>query len=201
MLLHMVSLYDSNVLFVCLLVVLRPTSEYLLRAYSNPDLHVRWVKWLVLITGAKPVWVRNCMIPYIVNKTIWYHTVRHKYHVLALRLYIGSNVSRPLGIDCVCISRQMYGVLWELRLYIASNVSCPLGIASVYRVNSCLGRRQQLSVYPVECLHGEGGCWGVSTRVHHLQLGLVSRHPLRALRGLQLLPYAGKPWREIETFT
>ena len=97
---------------------------------------------------------------------------------------------------CVCISRQMNRALWALRLYISSNVSCPLGIASVYRVNSCLGRRQQLSVYPVECLHGEGGCGGVSTRIHHLQLGLVSRHPLRALRGLQLLAYPGKPWRE-----
>ena len=127
----------------------------------------------------------------------------------ALHLYIASNVSCPLGIasvyrvkciapfgHCVCISRQMNRALWTLRLYISLNVSCHLGIASLYRVNSCLGRRQQLSVYPVECLHGEGGCGGVSTRVHHLQLGLVSRHPLRALGGLQLLPYAGKPWRE-----
>ena len=165
MLLYMVSLYESNVLFVCLLFVLRPTSEYLLRAYSNPDLHVRWVKWLVLITGAKPVWVRNCMIPYIVNKTIWYHTVRTKnglspcgfnvsrqmYHVLALRLYIGSNVSRPLGIDCVCISRQMYGVLWELRVYIASNVWRPLGIACVYRV---------------KCMASIGNCACISRQIY-----------------------------------
>ena len=109
-------------------------------------------------------------------------------------IYIASNVWRPLGIapvycvkcmasfgNFVFISHQMYRALWALRLYISSNVSCPLGIASVYRVNSCLGRRQHLSAYPVECLHGEGGCGGVSTRVHHLQLGLVSRHPLRAL--------------------
>ena len=169
----------------------------------------------------------------------------------ALRLYIGSNVSRSLGIvsvyrvkcvasfgNCVCLSRQMYGVLWELRLYIESNVYgvlwelrlfiasnvrrplgiapvyrvkcigvlCKLGIASVYRIKcivsfgqcDCISLKlvQQLSVYPVECLHGEGGCGGVSTRIHHLQLGLVSRHPLRALGGLQLLPYPGKPWRE-----
>ena len=125
MLLHMVSLYDSNVLFVCL-----------------------------------PVLGPNCMMPYL-KISIWYHTVRTQnglspcglnvlrqmYRVLTLRLYIASNVSRPLGITsvyrvkciapfghCVCISRQMNRALWALRLYIASNESRPLGIASVYIV-------------------------------------------------------------------
>ena len=125
MLLHMVSLYDSNVLFVCL-----------------------------------PVLGPNCMMPYI-KISIWYHTVRTQNglspcglnvlrqmnRIWTLRLYIASNVSRPLGITsvyrvkcivsfghCVCISRQLYRALWALRLYIASNESRPLGIASVYIV-------------------------------------------------------------------
>ena len=120
----------------------------------------------------------TCVIFYIKNSVFFnFYFIFFIFFFTEATASVASMQATPM----VCIYRQMYRVLWVLRLYISSNVSCPLGIASVYRVNSCLGRRQQLSVYPVECLHGEGGCGGVSTRVHHLQLGLVSRHPLRAL--------------------
>ena len=66
-------------------------------------------------------------------KPLWFKCVASNVSRLDFASVYRVKCIAPFG-HYICISRQMYRVLWALRLYIASNVSRPLGIASVYRV-------------------------------------------------------------------